>query len=140
MQKITTITLLTGLMLFAASCGNGKKGNDSAITDKKVELEKLKGQKTEIDNKIKNLEDDLSKVDTSTANAQKAKLVGIKQLQPADFSHYIELQGRIDAENISYIAPRGAPGVVTAIYVKKGDRVRKGQLLLKLDDVIARQN
>jgi membrane fusion protein (multidrug efflux system) len=140
MHKIITISLFTGTLLFAVSCGNGKKSNDSAITDKKVELEKLKTDRTKLDDKIKALEDDLGKLDTSTANAQKAKLVDIQALQPSGFNHYIELQGRIDAENISYIAPRGAPGLVTAIYVKKGDHVKKGQLLLKLDDAVARQN
>ncbi len=140
MQKITIVSLLTGMLLFVASCGNGKKQNDAAITDKKVELEKLKAQKSKTDDQIKKLEDELSKIDPGTANAQKAKLVSIEKLQPIKFSHYIELQGRIDAENNSYIAPRGAPGLVTAIYVKQGDRVHKGQLLLKLDDAIARQN
>src|SRR5206468_6448302 len=56
------------------------------------------------------------------------------------FQHFIDLQGRIDAENISYISPRGMGGQVRQIFVKKGDNVRKGQLLLKLDDAVARQN
>ena len=43
--------------------------------------------------------------------------------------------------NISYITPRnGAGGKVVAVYVKNGDFVKKGQLLLQLDDVIAKQN
>ena len=140
MQKITSLALLITMMLFAISCGSSKKEKDATITDKKIELEKLKADKTKTDEKIKALEDELSKIDTSIANAQKPKLVSIQKLQPAAFNHYIELQGRIDAENISYIAPHGAPGVVTAIFVKKGDRVHKGQLLLKLDDAVARQN
>ena len=140
MKKVITLALLTGMILFVASCGNGKKGNDAAIADKKIELEKLKADKSKTDDKIKALEDELSKIDTSIANAQKPKLVSIQKLQPVSFNHYIELQGHIDAENISYIAPHGASGVVTSIYVKKGDRVHKGQLLLKLDDAIARQN
>jgi RND family efflux transporter MFP subunit len=140
MQKITTIALVTGMMLFTTSCGNSKKGNDAIITDKKIELEKLKTEKSKIEDQIKKTEDDLSKIDTSSASIQKPKLVSIQKLQLANFNHYIELQGRIDAENISYIAPRGAPGVVTAIFVKKGDREHKGQLLLKLDDAVSRQN
>jgi RND family efflux transporter MFP subunit len=56
-----------------------------------------------------------------------------------DFNHYIELQGEVDADDISYISPRGMGGQVIAIYVKQGDVVRKGQLLLKLDDAIMRQ-
>lgn len=139
MQKIRAIAVLTGVLMFSA-CSNGKKENDSVVTDKKVELEKLKDEKNKTDEKIKKLESDLTKLDTAMANAQKAKLVGIQPLQTSDFVHYIELQGRVDAENISYVAPRGAPGVATAIYVKKGDHVRKGQLLLKLDNAIARQN
>jgi RND family efflux transporter MFP subunit len=45
----------------------------------------------------------------------------------------------VDAENISYISPRGMPGQVKAVFIKQGDMVKKGQLLLKLDDAIARQ-
>ena len=69
-----------------------------------------------------------------------AKLVVLDTVTPASFTHYIDLQGRVDAENISYITPRGMGGQVKAIYVKEGDRVRKGQVLLRLDDAIIRQN
>ena len=44
-----------------------------------------------------------------------------------------ELQGKVDAENISYVSPRGGPGQVKEIYVKKGDFVKKGQLLMEIN-------
>jgi multidrug efflux pump subunit AcrA (membrane-fusion protein) len=47
---------------------------------------------------------------------------------PQSFIHYINLQGRVDAVNIAYVAPKGAGGVVKALYVKKGDKIHKGQL------------
>ena len=50
------------------------------------------------------------------------------------------MQGSVDDKNISYITPTGQPGVVKAIYVKQGDKVHKGQLILKLDDAVAQQN
>ncbi len=56
-----------------------------------------------------------------------------------DFKHYIDLQGHVDAENISYISPRGMPGQVKAVYVVQGQYVKKGQALLKLDDAIMQQ-
>jgi RND family efflux transporter MFP subunit len=56
-----------------------------------------------------------------------------------DFEHYIDLQGRISTENMYYVTPRGMGGQVKAIYVKQGDKVSKGKLLLKLDDAVIRQ-
>ncbi|WP_315818613.1 efflux RND transporter periplasmic adaptor subunit [Paraflavitalea speifideaquila] len=60
-------------------------------------------------------------------------------MKPGYFVHYIDLKGSIDAQNIAYVSPRGIGGQVKGIYVKQGDNVRKGQLLLKLDDVTATQ-
>ncbi len=49
------------------------------------------------------------------------------------------MQGKIDADNVAYVAPAGQGGIVKAVYVKSGNRVNKGQILLKLDDALARQ-
>ena len=134
-----TITILTALVLFS-SCGSSKKESDAALNDKRATLEKLKADKKSIDGKITSLEKEISKLDTSAANMPKAKLVAIQTLATTEFTHYIELQGRVDAENVSYITPRGGPGQIKAIYVKQGALVKKGQLLLKLDDAIPQQN
>ena len=135
--KLTAWALVLTLLSF--SCG-GKKVKESVVTDKKVELQKLKSDKTKIDEKIKALEIEIAKLDTSAGKSDKIKLVSVMPVTAQNFQHFIDLQGRIDAENISYITPRGMGGQVKQIFVKKGDYVKKGQLLLKLDDVIARQN
>ncbi|WP_301921755.1 efflux RND transporter periplasmic adaptor subunit [Ferruginibacter sp.] len=127
-------------LLFLSSCGDSKKDGNAELTDKKVALEKLKTDKDKIDSKITSLEKDIAKLDTSAANAPKVKLVAVQTLATTDFSHYIELQGRVDAENISYISPRGPGGQVKAVLVKQGDHVKKGQLLLRLDDAVLQQN
>lgn len=67
-------------------------------------------------------------------------MVSITPIQTDNFQHYINLQGRIDATNISYVAPpNGQGGIVTALYVKQGDNVRRGQVLARLDDRLIRQ-
>lgn len=134
--------LITGLAaaILLSSCGSSSKDKNAALNDKKVALEKLKTDKDKLDDKIKGLETEINKLDTSAANAPKAKLVALQTLAVSDFAHYIELQGRVDAENVSYITPRGNPAQIKAIYVKQGDMVKKGQLLLKLDDAIGQQN
>ena len=140
MQKIKLTAWIISLVLLSASCGSGKKEKESVVTEKKVQLEKLKSDRTKIEEKIKALEADIARLDTGAAKSEKVKLVSVMPVTAQNFQHFIDLQGRIDAENISYVSPRGMGGQVRQIFVKKGDNVRKGQLLLKLDDAVARQN
>ena len=139
MQKLKLAAII-GLMFLSACGSSSKKEKESTVTDKKVELEKLKTDKTKAEEKIKTLESEIEKLDTGAAKTEKVKLVSVMPVTAQNFQHFIDLQGRIDAENISYISPRGMGGQVRQIFVKKGDFVKKGQLLLKLDDAVARQN
>ena len=127
------------VVLIVQACGNSRKEETGKITDKKVQLEKLKSEQKKLNEEIATLETEISKSDP-TVSFGKAKLVAVTSLVPQTFTHYIELQGKVDAENISYVTPRGGPGQVKAVYVQKGDYVKKGQLLLKLDDAVLQQN
>ncbi|MEJ7610754.1 MAG: efflux RND transporter periplasmic adaptor subunit [Ferruginibacter sp.] len=137
MKRISQISIVA-LVLFLAACG-GKKEKNATITDKKIQLEKLKNQSAKNAEEIKRLQDELAVSDSASGNSAKIKLVGIMPVALQDFTHFIDLQGKVDADNISYISPRGMGGQVRAVYVREGDVVRKGQLLLKLDDAIMRQ-
>jgi RND family efflux transporter MFP subunit len=125
-------------LLFLYSCSNSKKEGDATLNDKKTQLEKLKTEKEKQEKEISKLQAELLMLD-STNNPSKIKLVATTPIIRQDFDHYIELQGRVDAENISYISPRGMGGQVKSVLVKQGQQVRKGQLLLRLDDAIQRQ-
>jgi membrane fusion protein (multidrug efflux system) len=129
--------LIPGLaaLLLLSSCGSSTKDNNAAINDKKAALEKLKGEQVKLEEQIKQIEKDLNKLDPASSTAQKAKLVSVQTLAPIEFAHYIELQGKVESENISYISPRGGPSQVKQVLIKKGQQVKKGQLLLKLDAV-----
>lgn len=131
--------IVTAMAIFS-SCGDSSKDKNAALNDKKAELEKLKTQKDKLDEQMKNLQDDINKLDPSNANAQKPKLVAVQKISGEDFNHFIELQGKVESDNISYISPRMGPAQVKEILVKKGQVVRKGQLLLRLDDALQRQN
>jgi RND family efflux transporter MFP subunit len=127
-------------VMLLSSCGSSTKEKDTPLNEKRASLEKLKSEKAKLDAQIKSIEGEINKMDPANSSAQKAKLVAVQTLQPVAFDHFIELQGKIDAENISIVTPRGAPGQVRAIYIQKGNYVKKGQLLLKLDDAIVQQN
>ncbi|MGZ3862539.1 MAG: efflux RND transporter periplasmic adaptor subunit [Bacteroidia bacterium] len=112
------------LAIFIASCG---------APDNKAALEKLKKQKAEIEGKIVALEEEIKKAggDTS-ATAEKSIEVIAQPIVPQTFKTFIEVQGRIDAdENVSLSSEM--PGTVTQINVKVGDEVSKGQVLAETD-------
>jgi RND family efflux transporter MFP subunit len=129
------------MLLFAAGCGKTKSNDSEAVAKKKTELADLKKEQDNLLIQIGKLEKEIAKLDPAFAKAENAKLVSVDapiSYQP--FNHYIELQGKVESENISFVTPRGIPGQVKQISVKRGDYVNKGQLLLKLDDAIARQS
>ena len=140
MQSLLKLFFLSVIAVSLSACGGSKKEKDGDLNDKKAQVEKLKKEQAELNAQIKKIEADIAKVDTANGKADKAKLVELDTVRVASFTHYIDLQGKVDAENTSYIAPRGMGGQVRAVYVKEGQYVRKGQLLLKLDDAIMRQN
>ena len=132
-----SMTAAAAIALLLASCGGSAKEKKGDINDLKAKIEKLKKEKKKLDTDIKKLEDDLAKADPKSARVM--KLVSVDTIRIQDFSHYIELQGKIDAEGMAYVAPKGQGGLVKAIYVKSGQKVGRGQLILKLDDAMARQ-
>ena len=135
MNKIFLTFVLTGSLLIF-SCGQ----SGDPVVKKKAELQKLKDDQSDLSKKILKAEEELAKLDTSSAKKEKTKLVAVQTVAPMNFTHYIDLQGKIDALNIAFVTPRnGVGGQVKEIYVKKGDVVKKGQLLLKLDDAILQQ-
>ncbi len=131
--------ILLSTLFFLAACGSGKKETNAKLTDMKVELETLRKQRDGLSDKITQLEKTVASLDTAAVAEAQTKLVQTSNLVPQSFSHYIELQGKIVTENMYYVSPRGMGGQVKAIYVKQGDVVKKGQLLMKLDDAIVNQ-
>src|SRR5436190_10602596 len=141
MQKILKVVLFAS-SVFWTSCGAKSDSSDknSALAEKKARLEELKKQQAKLTEEITALQSEVEKLDPS-AKTEKAKLVSVNAIAPESFTHYIDLQGSINAEDISYVAPRnGQGGLVKAVYVKQGDYVKKGQLLLKLDDAVLLKN
>jgi membrane fusion protein, multidrug efflux system len=137
MNNIVKISFAAIIAITLVACGAGAKDKKGDVGDLKVKLEKLKKEKNTLDADIRKLEDQLAKADPTAAQVQ--KLVGVDTIRIQDFVHYIDLQGKIDADGMAYVAPSGQGGQVKAVYVKLGQKVGKGQLILKLDDALARQ-
>lgn len=120
--------IFMGIVLFFSACG-GKS------IDKKTELETLKKERVEINSKIAVLEAELG----TAKNVQDVKNVSVLEVQESLFSNFLEVQGRIDAEDNVQVSPE-AQGVVTAVYASIGQNVGRGQVLAQIDDKVLRQN
>jgi membrane fusion protein (multidrug efflux system) len=138
MKTILQSLFIGTTLLVFISCGSNSEKNNP-LADKKNALEKLKTQQNTLTNQIKNLESEIAKLDTSSSNSV-AKLVGTSAVTAQYFAHYIDLQGNVTSDNISYVSPRMGPGQVRSIFIKKGDMVKQGQLLIKLDDAVMKQS
>jgi RND family efflux transporter MFP subunit len=115
------------LFLLLAGCGSQEslESKKQQLADYNTQLETLKKQ-------ITDLEKEIAKLDTSKV-VKNPKLVTIMAVEPSQFKHYVDIQGTVEShENVS-VQP-GMPGVVTAVYVKEGDVVSKGQLLGETDN------
>ena len=131
--------LMIGFITAIAACSDSRKDGNAQVADKKAKLQKLRDEYAKQSAEIKKLEDELALIDTASGSSARVKLVALTPANVQEFKHFIDLQGKVDAENISYISPRGMGGQVRAVYVKEGQPVKKGQLLLKLDDAIMQQ-
>ena len=136
-MKKNILIIVLAVILASCTSKGGDKENNAKIEATKAKLEKLQTQRNTLDNEIAALEEELSKAGVVV----KISEVNIKviEIQPGEFKNYIEVQGKVDGEENTEVVSQ-SPGVVTAIFVKEGDRVRKGQVLAELDSKVMLQN
>ncbi len=122
------LIIIIGIIISVVACKSG---------DKKSELDKLKKQRDELTAKIDKLqkEYDTEFPDTTA----KIELVEVAEVKTQEFNHFVEVQGKVDGEDNIYVAPKMS-GIVTAVFAKEGDAVKKGQILAQIDDAVIRQS
>lgn len=123
MKKLIYIPAL----LMLAACSHKPK-------DKAAELADLKKQQEDINAKITALQSSFASQDSS-----KSTDISILKVTEGKYTHYVDIQGKIDAKD-NVIAYPQSPGIITNIYVKPGQHVSRGQLLVQLDNSVLREN
>jgi len=135
MKQLHNFTLMKHLFSFlmltlVLSCGTSDKESQS-LTDLKTKKAALKEQMDRMGTALKEIEMAISELDT----LKKLMSVTSIKAEVKDFNHYIEVQGTVKADQtIDLHAEMG--GTVTAILVKEGQNVSKGQLLATLDSEV----
>lgn len=131
MKRILNLAIATVLTVMLASCGST---GSSPMKAKQEALAKLKTEQAKLADQIRQLENELAAMDT-TGKLAKFKAVNIQVLSQEPFSHFIDVQGHVDAqENVTLTAKTA--GTVTRVLVSEGQNVSQGQLLAELDSDI----
>ncbi len=127
--------LIIAITLLLASCGgNAPQSVDELIAQ--GDLETLRAKKIEISEQQRELEENLKSLDSAIASKtgeEKLPLVTTITTEAQKFDHYLELQGNVQTKQNVLIYPEMS-GTLQRVYVKDGQRVRKGQLLAIIDD------
>jgi RND family efflux transporter MFP subunit len=127
-------SLLIIALLFSSCGGNKEQSIDEVIATQNLKTIRQKRaaiviKQHETNNQIKQLDDEISKLDTS----KKIPLITTFNVKQEVFNHFLELQGNVQTKQNLVIYPEMA-GILNRVYVKEGQKVTKGQLLASIDD------
>lgn len=123
---ITAMQVLKGaisIVLIAAltSCSTSdKKAKEEQLAEYKKELSILK-------KKISKLEKELA-----AKSGKNVVNVYVEPVEPTEFKHYVDVSGNVNADKNIIVSPETG-GNIVAITVKEGDKVKKDQILGRLN-------
>ena len=117
--------VIIGLIATAASC------NMSSPEMIEQQIKKKKDQVRALNEEIASLEQQHNTDGVIDDNVFTVP-VSIKVMGPESFEHYIEVTGKLEAEEDAFISPE-MNGQIEKIHVKEGQPVKKGQLLVSLN-------
>ena len=123
------------MILLLASCGNGNKQSVDAVIASK-NLESIRAKKADLVSEQNSIKQEIKKLDIVIAeldDRKKIPLVTTFKLKESDFKHFLDLQGNVTTKDLIMIYPEYS-GVLTNVYVREGQKVRKGEMLAKIDD------
>jgi len=124
MKKYITLIIAT---IVTISCGEETK--KSSLEELNAQRLIIVNQLDSLNTELKVIESEITKIDPN----KKLPIVTAFTVKNDVFKHYIEIQGVVQADKNIEIRPE-LGGTVNSIFVKEGQKVSAGQLLIQLDD------
>lgn len=118
--------LIISLSALVAACGGA--GEESELSKLIAKRDSLKDVHAQIGKELADLNSQILVLDTT----KKFTMVSIVGANPSTFQHYFEVYGNVESDQSIEIIPE-IPGRVTEILVSEGQKVSKGQVLIKLN-------
>jgi len=127
--------ILSLFSIIFISCNNAnKKSIESIIATN--DLKEIRDKKSEIIQEQHKILEQIKLLDNAISKLDKVKkipLITTFMVNDTIFEHYLEIQGSVSTKNLLVIYPQFS-GILINVYVKEGQKVKKGQLLAKIDD------
>jgi len=134
-QKSLLKTLILIVPFFIlVSCGGNEEKDASTL---KKELEELEKQKSELEKQIADITDQIKALDSSVLNNEKVSVVKAAPVEVGSFKNLINVTGSASS-NKNVTLSSETQGIILKVYKNEGDNVKKGDLLVKVDDDILR--
>jgi RND family efflux transporter MFP subunit len=133
MKHLKSISLLILTVMIAASCGNS---DTSSLASKKAKLDELKADRKKLNDEITKLEGEIALLDSNANKNSKAKLVTTQDLKFQPFTNYIEIMGKVDADQNTNVSTE-IPGTLIKIHVTVGQNVTVGQTIGEIDNSVS---
>ncbi|MDV3310208.1 MAG: efflux RND transporter periplasmic adaptor subunit [Cyclobacteriaceae bacterium] len=121
------------MAIIVAACSATTRENE-----KQARLEKLRKDHAALSDQIRKLEAEIAEENPDTLSVR-AKSVSVSVLKARPFDHYVQTQGRVESEYNIMVSAQ-TMGFVTAVYVREGQSVSKGQTLAQLDNSVILRN
>lgn len=109
------------------------KPKADGIDKLKEQRDSLKTLRDDVSMQIKTIEAQIALLDTNIK--ERVTSITTLVLEPTTFEHFFTVQGVAETDQNAQIFPE-APGKITAIKTKEGDRVSKGQVLMTIDSKV----
>lgn len=122
------LLIVTSMVVLASAC------NMNSPEMLEQQIKKKKDQVRELNDQIASLEEQLVQNPGEEATVYLVP-VTIKAMDPQPFEHFIEITGKLEAEEDAFISPE-MNGQIDKIYIREGQYANKGQLLLSLNTSI----
>ena len=127
-MKLLNIKLTSILICFVLSCDNSS--NETATIDELNNSKKALIKKIDsLGVLLKTVEQNISKLDTN----KRLIIVTALKAKKKNFEHYIDVQGIVESDESVELFPEQS-GTISKIYVNEGQKVKKGQTLIQIDD------
>ncbi|PID70042.1 efflux transporter periplasmic adaptor subunit [bacterium DOLZORAL124_38_8] len=133
MKRLIYIGLLIGL---AVGCGEKREQKSIERLIEKKDIAGLQRKQTELQKKYNAITKKMGQINTALAELKGTKkLPVVTTIKPKQgvFERMIEIQGSVDTKNNTVLFAEFS-GVLKNLYVKKGQHVRKGQIIARVDD------